>query len=250
MAFHLQPQLIPQICNSGGFGPPRDITLSSPWPWLAHSVSGLLHATDAPCSDSLSLRLRPSDLSLATHSNSSAHSPKGTPSGLPSYNAGSACSRAARSEERALHERAGPARRHSPLTACKRTISGSISLPSRGSFHLSLTVLVHYRSPKVFSLGKWAPQFPTGLHVSRGTQAQQRESRGFRVRGCHPLRRAVPGPSTNHSFSPTLRTPCRGLCCGLQPPRCNGCNLSHSVSLGCSPFARHYSGNNLFSSPY
>ena len=31
-------------------------------------------------------------------------------------------------------------------TACKLTVSCSISLPSRGSFHLSLTVLVHYRS--------------------------------------------------------------------------------------------------------
>jgi hypothetical protein len=33
----------------------------------------------------------------------------------------------------------------------------------RGSFHLSLTVLVHYRSLKVFSLGEWTPQLPTGL---------------------------------------------------------------------------------------
>ena len=32
-----------------------------------------------------------------------------------------------------------------------------------GSFHLSLTVLVHYRSSRVFSLGRWTPQFPTGL---------------------------------------------------------------------------------------
>src|SRR3990172_6136819 len=32
-------------------------------------------------------------------------------------------------------------------TACKRTVSGTISLPLRGTFHLSLTVLVHYRSP-------------------------------------------------------------------------------------------------------
>ncbi len=30
--------------------------------------------------------------------------------------------------------------------ACKLTVSGSFSLPSRGSFHLSLAVLVHYRS--------------------------------------------------------------------------------------------------------
>ena len=27
------------------------------------------------------------------------------------------------------------------MTACKPTVSGSLSLPSRGSFHLSLTVL-------------------------------------------------------------------------------------------------------------
>src|SRR3982751_2229541 len=38
----------------------------------------------------------------------------------------------------------------SPLkapTACRHTVSGTISLPSRGTFHLSLTVLVRYRSP-------------------------------------------------------------------------------------------------------
>jgi hypothetical protein len=35
--------------------------------------------------------------------------------------------------------------------------------PNRGTFHLSLTVLVHYRSPSVFSLGEWTPQIPAGL---------------------------------------------------------------------------------------
>ena len=35
---------------------------------------------------------------------------------------------------------------HRPSTACRFIISGSISLPSRGSFQLSLTVLVHFRS--------------------------------------------------------------------------------------------------------
>src|SRR5947209_10420475 len=49
-------------------------------------------------------------------------------------------------------------------------ISGSLSFPFRGAFHLSLTVLVHYRSLNVFSLGEWSPQLPTRLHVSRGTQ--------------------------------------------------------------------------------
>ena len=35
--------------------------------------------------------------------------------------------------------------------------------PYRGSFHLSFTVLVHYRSPNVFSLGRWTSQLPAGL---------------------------------------------------------------------------------------
>jgi hypothetical protein len=35
--------------------------------------------------------------------------------------------------------------------------------PHRGTFHLSLTVLVLCRSPSVFSLGGWTPQFHAGL---------------------------------------------------------------------------------------
>ena len=81
-------------------------------------------------------------LNLATERNSSAHSSIGTPS---------------------------PNRSQAP-TACRHTVSGTISLPFRGAFHLSLTVLVHYRSSRVFSLGEWSPQLPTGFHVSRGTQ--------------------------------------------------------------------------------
>src|SRR5690348_4245040 len=42
---------------------------------------------------------------------------------------------------------------HRALTACKHMVSGSISFPSRGAFHLSLTVLVHYRSPGYLALG-------------------------------------------------------------------------------------------------
>ena len=68
--------------------------------------------------------------------NSPAHSSKGTPSP------------ALVTQERAP-------------TACRLTVSGAISLPSRGAFHLSLTVLVHYRSLEVFSLGPWSARFPT-----------------------------------------------------------------------------------------
>src|SRR6266702_5193891 len=51
--------------------------------------------------------------------------------------------------------------RQEPLTAGEYEVSGSLSSPSRGAFHLSLTVLVHYRSLKVFSLGGWSPLLPT-----------------------------------------------------------------------------------------
>ena len=67
LAFHPYPQLIPQICNSGEFGPPRRVSFASAWPWIAHAVSGLLDSTNAPCSDSLSLRLRMSSSLTWTH---------------------------------------------------------------------------------------------------------------------------------------------------------------------------------------
>ena len=58
------------------------------------------------------------------------------------------------------------ATRRSPL-ALRPSVSERFQVlfhsPHRGSFHLSLTVLVRYRSSRVFSLGGWSPRFPTGL---------------------------------------------------------------------------------------
>jgi len=65
--------------------------------------------------------------------------------------------------------------------------------PQRGAFHRSLTVLVHYRSPAVFSLGPWSAPFPTGCLVSGGTHVHLApRDPPRRLRGSHPLRRAVP----------------------------------------------------------
>ena len=119
MAFHPYPQLIPSFFNSNGFGPPLGFTPASPWPWVDRFGFGSAAAYScSPCSDSLSLRLR-FLRSLTSHatSNSPDHNAKGTQSG---------------------HE--------APPTACRHTVSGSVSLAARRSFHLSLTVLVHYRS--------------------------------------------------------------------------------------------------------
>ena len=44
------------------------------------------------------------------------------------------------------------------------------SLPARGAFHLSLSVLFLYRSPAVFSLGPWSALFQPEFHVLRPTR--------------------------------------------------------------------------------
>ena len=54
-------------------------------------------------------------------------------------------------------------------SACQHRVSGSLSLPSRGAFHLSLTVLFSIGHQVVFSLGGWSPRLPTGFLVSCGT---------------------------------------------------------------------------------
>ena len=52
-------------------------------------------------------------------------------------------------------------------------------LPSRRSFHLSLTVLVHYRSLEMFSLTRWSSQIQAGFHVPRPTRERYRKTETF-----------------------------------------------------------------------
>jgi hypothetical protein len=81
LAFHPYAQVIPQVFNPGGFGPPRGLTRASPCPCVDHSASGLQHATERP----VQTRFRygyPARVNLATHRNSQAHSSKGTRSPL------------------------------------------------------------------------------------------------------------------------------------------------------------------------
>lgn len=66
LEFHRYPHLIPAFFNIRGFGPPVRFTTPSTWTWVGHLVSGLHHDTISPSSDSLSLRLRPFRLNLAS----------------------------------------------------------------------------------------------------------------------------------------------------------------------------------------
>ena len=54
------------------------------------------------------------------------------------------------------------------------TVSGSISLAVRRSFHLSLTVLFTIGHRLVFSLGRWSSRIQPGFHVSRPTRGPHR----------------------------------------------------------------------------
>ena len=58
---------------------------------------------------------------------------------------------------------------HSPSTVCKHRVSGSLSLPSRGPFHLSFTVLFSIGHRVVFRLRGWSPRVPSRFLVSRCT---------------------------------------------------------------------------------
>ncbi len=61
MAFHRNPQLIPELFLVHGFGPPPAVTRASAWLWVGRPASCLPCVTSAPSSDSLSLRLRPTN---------------------------------------------------------------------------------------------------------------------------------------------------------------------------------------------
>ena len=172
MAFHPYPQLIPSVFNLSGFGPPQHLTAASPWPWVDHSASGPEHTTtppqrvDTPYSDSLSLRLPLHGLTSRHVPDSQAHSSKGTPSPHPKGRA---------------------------LTDCRHTVSGTISLPSRGTFHHSLTVLIRYRSSEGIQAYRVVPadsqQIPRARCYS-GTPSRQ--ASGFHIPGSHRLRQAIP----------------------------------------------------------
>ena len=119
------------------------------------------------------------------------------------------------------------------LTSCRHTVSGSLSLRSRGSFHLSLTVLFSIAHSTIFSLGRWACLLPAGFLVSRRTQDAARPSLPFCLRGSRPLRPCFPSRSAMSALLP--------LALLLQP---------QSYWFGLLPFRSPLLGESLlFSSP-
>lgn len=172
MAFHPYPQLIPQVFNPGGFGPPHRLTGASPWPWVDHSASGLDHATTRP----IQTRFRygyPTRVNLATQ-----------------------------------HELAGSFFKRHAITLPKQRSDG---LQAHG-FRYSFTPLPGYFSSfphgtrplsvtrKYLGLpsgpGRFTANSTSSLLLGNTTTSPQHS---FRVRDSHPLRPAIPDCSTNHA---------------------------------------------------
>ena len=118
---------------------------------------------------------------------------------------------------------------HSALTVRRRTVSGSISLPSRGTFHLSLTVLSAIGGKEYLALDGGPPRFtqdyscpallgrPTGDQLLSSTRlslsmarlsSQVRLTTGF-VTPRHNLRFCQPVPTTPTRQRPYPITPRR-----------------------------------------
>ena len=105
------PHLIATLFNGCAFGPPRDFTPASSWTWVDHPVSGLPVLTLALLRLGFPAAPRLDRLTLP----------------------------APATRRTVLQKVRGHTR--SASTVCKHKVSGSLSLPSRGPFHRSFTVL-------------------------------------------------------------------------------------------------------------
>ena len=130
------------------------------------------------------------------------------------------------------------------MTDCKRTVSGTISLPSRGTFHLSLTVLVRYRSPGSIQAYRVVPADSQQIPRARcylGTHHARPHVFSYRTLTVYGRPFQATSPNMQHlSLTPRQvdrrrRTP--------QPHTHNPYPVSHAHGLASSAFARHYSRN-------
>ena len=113
------PQVMPTLFNGCGFDPPRDFTPASICSWVDHPVSGLYKLTCRPIKTWFPFGSGPEVLNLARLHNSPDRSTKST---------------------RLTFRRIGL-----PLFV-NTGFQVLFHSPARGPFHLSFTVLLHYRS--------------------------------------------------------------------------------------------------------
>ena len=159
MAFHSYTHLIRKLFNAYRCGPPSRVTGTSSWTCVDHSVSRLPRRTETASSASLSLRL-------------------GESSHLTSHDMAT---------RRFIMQKARRHLKKKAPTACRRMVSGTLSLPSSGCFspfpHGTCTLSV---SREYLAL----PDGPGGFAQDYSCPALLRIPLGrivLRVRDCHPL---------------------------------------------------------------
>src|SRR5437763_10220863 len=109
-------------------------------------------------------------LNLARDRKSPDHYAKGTPSGIP-------------------------VNRHSPPTACRHVVSGSVSSPNRGSSHLSLALLGSLSVAREYLDLRDGPRRFRPAFTCRVLLRCRPYPFPCRLRDCHPLWSAFPGRS-------------------------------------------------------
>ena len=124
-----------------------------------------------------------------------------------------------------------PSPRKAP-TVCKRTVSETVSLPSRGTFHLSLTVLVRYRSdrniqayPTVWADSHGVPRDPCYLGDAIGRPCAFRYGA---LTLCGPVFNPVP---LTHGFLKLPAGPSEPAHAIPQHPARNPRRVSHAQGL-------------------
>ena len=225
------------------------VTAPSTCPWLDHPVSGLILVTSSrrkPGSRPLQTRFRcayTSRLKLATKTNSLTHYTKGTPSGR-SQEPG------ARDQKKSWFLPGAWFLTPRPPTACRRPVSGTLSLPSSGCFSpfphgtRALSVTEEYLGleggPPIFRQGFSCPALLEDLR------------KNFPVRDSHPLRPALPGasgsPFEDHWPRPLSLATTRGV--SREPPRGNPLLMSFPPATEMFQFAGFASRTYLFSTGY
>ena len=153
-----------------------------------------------------------------------------TPHGLTSRHA---------ADSQAHSSKGTPSHTRGALTDCRHTVSGTISLPSRGTFHHSLTVLSAIGHTEYLGLpggpGRFTADFTSPLLLGKNNNNQQAP---------YTYRTLTYSGRPSQTTSAKHITGCPGL---TDPGHCipqhrmrNPCQVSHTHGLASSTFARHY----------
>jgi hypothetical protein len=212
LAFHPYPQVIPMVCNPSEFGPPRACSARFTLPMGGSPGFGSVPRDSSPFRTRFRSGSAYTWLNLAATAHSSAHSTKGTPS---------------------------PGLLRAP-TGRKRTVSGSLSLPSTG---VLFTVPSRYWCPIgrwwYLALGGGPPRFPPPTTWRAVLTQIQHAARPGVAYGALTLCRD-PFQQSSAARTPPRETAAAASLDPVQPHRDIAGRLCRRGGLGSSPFARRY----------